>query len=254
MKYVFIDDSIHVRGNFIISGFVFSEINPQDLVGEILFDNGINPEQFEFKSGLSFRKHPEMIIVRDKLKTLLTRNCQIGLVVLPIDKRIQIGEETLKGLKQFIDSNNFDSELNIYIDENYFKSKVQAKNLTEKYNFKNCNFHFEQNSKLIRGIQLADIVAHTCSIMLLENLGILDKIVKVFDEDENDTGYEVSIGFEMWATIRYIFLHESFTENDGFEPIFNVKPYGLYISDYCNSNLKETAEKTFGKVYFGCIN
>ena len=256
MKHVFIDDSIHKRGDFIISGVVLCDIDPNELIGQILTDCGFNPDESEFKSGLDFRRNPEMKTVRSKLKSVLSSKCKLGLVVLPYDKREKIGEETLKGLKQFIETNKIEDELNIYIDENYFKNVSEAEITAEKYNFENCKFHFEQDSKKVRGIQLADIVAHTFSIMLLETLGVIDKTVKAGENSGYDPDMDIEIGFEMWASIRYNFLCQS-KENpkDDFDmAVYDVKPYGLYISEYCKPELEEGADKRFGEVYLGCIH
>jgi len=256
MKYIFIDDSIHDRGKFIISGFVFADRNPNDYIKDSLKKNGFNPAIDEFKSGASFRRFPKMIDVRNDLKAFINRFCKIGLVVLPKKERKQIGLETLKGLIQFILSNNLNNRINIFIDNNFFGSEDKGFQIAKDLDIERYKIHFEQDSKKIRGIQLADLIAHTCSIMLLESMGLINKKVKAGDNSGYDPDMDIELGFELWATIRYNFLSQPKNEikNNLYEATYDIFPYGLYISDKCDKKLRDSTINRFGDVYLGCIH
>ena len=66
----------------------------------------------------------------------------------------------------------------MFFDEGLFQSSKFALQLVRgDPKFGLCKFHFEQDPREHLGIQLADIVAHTCRTMLLETLGHITKKV-----------------------------------------------------------------------------
>jgi hypothetical protein len=258
MTKFYIDDSIHERGNFIISGIVITDEEIDALISESLLKNEFNPETDEFKSGLSYRRYPKMINVRQDIKNIIRNHCKIGLVILPSSERANIGIETLKGLKQIIESNDFEQDFEVFIDENYFRNADTGIKLAKEINLNNGKLNLEVDSKLVKGIQLADLVAHTCSTMMLEKLGLVTKQVKVGENSGyDDPDMEVEIGFELWADLRYCFLGKLDEEklNNGDEPPINkTEPFGLYISELCNEELATNTRQRFGEIYLGCIH
>ena len=203
MTKIYIDDSVHERGNFIISGIVITNIEVDEKIIESLIKHGFNPEIDEFKSGLNYRKYPKMLDVRKDLKRIISSNCKIGLVLLPIEQRQNIGIETLKGLKKILDSNDFGEDIEIYVDENYFKSKKAGEEFGRDIGLDNYKLFLEVDSIKVKGIQLADLVAHIFATMLLEQLGLVDKKVKAGENSGYDPDLEIELGFELWASIRY---------------------------------------------------
>jgi hypothetical protein len=107
------------------------------------------------------------------------------------------------------------------------------------------------------GIQLADIVAHTCSTMLLETLGhITKKVVLNTPGDSLYDGLEVELGFEMWAGIRYAFLAKNKEKpKDDFDLAnVDVYPRGLFIDESASEQISTAAMERFGENYLGCIH
>jgi hypothetical protein len=255
MTEIFVDDSIHDRGEFIICGIVISKNNPNQEIADCLSNHGYNPKKDEFKRGLNYTRNPKMLQVRNCLKGILS-SCSIGLIVLPSEKRKYIGEETLKGIKQIIDSNKIKGKIRLSIDENFFKSKQSGGKFANDLGLTNVELNLESDSKIERGIQLADLVAHTCSSMLLESMGLINKMVRVGENSGYDLDDEVNLGFELWASVRYQILGEVGQEQFFKEgmPMKKTYPYGLYVSDYCNSKLKEHSYGRFSDIYLGCIH
>lgn len=251
----YFDESIHDRGNFIIGCFIYSRKNLSTLISEALTKYGYNPRLEEFKSSVNYSKEPGMIKVRDELKNLIS-NTKIGLVIIPRNQRDNLGFEGIKALKQFIDTNIIEEKLEIFFDQGIFSNQENARKLIKELCLDKHEFHFEQDSKEVKGIQLADLCAHSMSIMLLEALGVISKKVKVGENCGYDSDLEIEIGYEMWATLRYYFFHEN--TNHLPDPVgnytFKVEPYGLYISDYCDAKLAEVARSRFEEVYIGCIH
>ena len=122
----------------------------------------------------------------------------------------------------------------------------------------NCTCHFEQDSKFVRGIQLADLTAHTCSIMLKECLGLVSKKIKAGENSGYDPETEIDLGFELWASIRYS-IFRSRVNSLGADPLlinasFDVEPFGLFISEQCSEELASNARARSSMVYLGCIH
>lgn len=186
----------------------------------------------------------------------MTFNCRMGIVVIPRIHRGHLGYECIKALKQFITINSdLTKPLEIYFDQEMFHSIDKAGKFIESLNFVDCKFYLEQNSKDIKGIQLADLSAHVKSIQLKTAMGLLKKIVKPINNLGYEPDIEVDIGFEMRVSLRYWFFNEKYKESmDSIDDFyFTVEPYGLYVSDLCDKNLADVARKTFSKVYLGCI-
>lgn len=257
MTKIYIDDSVHQRGNFIISGIVITNSEVEQKVEDSLITHGFNPGTNEFKSGLNYRKYPKMLNVREDLREIISSSCKLGLVILPISQRQNIGIETFKGLKQILDSNDFGDNIEIYVDQNYFKSRQAGEKFGQEIGFENYRLFLEVDSIKVKGIQLADLIAHTFSIMLLEHLGLIDKKVKAGENSGYDPDLEMELGFELWARIRYNIIGEidmkKFITGDE-PPIKRTEPYGLYISTFCDEKLRQNGKERFGEIYMGCIH
>ena len=107
------------------------------------------------------------------------------------------------------------------------------------------------------GIQLADIVAHTCSTMLLETLGhVTKKVILNAPGDSIYDGLEVELGFEMWAGIRYAFLaRNKKNPKDDFDLAnVDVYPWGLFIDESVSEQISTAAMERFGENYLGCMH
>lgn len=258
MAYIYFDESKSKEGDFIIGSFVFCNENPDEFVFDVLFENGLFPGIDEFKSSAVYRTNENMKVIRSKLKEYFYHHCKFGLVVLPLGDIDKLGYEALKGLRQFIDANGFSEPNKIYFDEGIFKNKTKAFAIVESLGLNQNQFFFEQDSKEIRGIQLADLNAHCLTIMLKQHLGFINKMIKPgvnagYSEDE-----EFPIGFEMLASLRFAFLLNE-------DPVFDltgnelrdvcaVEPYGLFVSDLCSTKLAQKARDAFATVYLGCIH
>lgn len=256
MGQFYIDDSVHDDAGFIIGACVYSDIDINEKIIDLIQSCGFDPNSFEYKSSANYSKEPEKARIREQLKGLLIKNCKLGIVVIPRKSREHLGFECIKAVRQFINCNKeLKNPISIYFDQGMFNSKHKAEQLIRSLNFIDCIFYLEQNSLDIKGIQLADLAAHISSIQLKDALGLVTKMVK---PGEN-SGYDVDIelGFEMWATTRYAFFNEGFTlftDDPIADATVKVEPYGLYISDRCDKELSDIARRKFGDIYLGCIH
>jgi len=258
MGQFYIDESIHDEAGFILGACVYTDIDINSKIIDIIESCGFNPANFEYKSSANYSRDPQKTTVREQLKELFADNCRVGIVIIPRTKREELGFECIKAVKQFIDSNQrIKNPVSVYIDQGMFSSRDKAEHLISILNFTDCKFYLEQNSLDIKGIQLADLAAHICSIQLKDAFGFITKMVKVGENSGYDPDLEIELGVEMWATIRYAFFNEGskpYTDDPIADATFKVEPYGLYISDLCDEKLSDIARTKFGDIYLGCIH
>ena len=118
-------------------------------------------------------RHPEQTHARELLKAVIYAHCRIGIVVVPASPLEILGREALKGLSKILSTNKFNSSTHqVFFDEGIFSSvdsgEREARGMCGA---RNCEFHFEQRSVKVLGLQVADLIAHTCATMLLAELG-----------------------------------------------------------------------------------
>ena len=256
MGYFYIDDSVHDSAGFILGACIYSETDLTPSVDEIILAHGFDPSTFEFKSRINFSKESEKAKLREELKGLVQSSCRLGIVVIPRNEREKLGTECIKAVKLFTDFNSIKKPIQIYLDQGLFPSTKEGQQLVNSCQFNEIKFHFEQDSKIIKGIQIADLCAHIASIQFKGELGLVNKKVKVGENFGYDPDMEMELHFEMWATLRYIFFNEGSAQWTGdvieSSTLF-VEPYGLYVSSLCSDELKKKIRETFATVYLGCI-
>jgi hypothetical protein len=148
----------------------------------------------------------------------------------------------------------------LYLDQGIFASPGRAKRLARSAELgEGVTVVAEADSRAIGGIQVADIVAHALSTMLLQQLGHVSKTVKAGPNSGYDPESDLDIGFVLWAGLRHRFFRRPFasvTEDDlrRYDGRGDVASCGLYVSGRCTPELREAAHARFGSVWLGCIH
>jgi len=254
---IFIDESLQDVGNFIVGAVVHGP-DPTVAVDRALEAVGLKPGIDEFKSSARMDADPALPMVRRQLRAVLTGGYRWGVVVAPRNPREGFGEEVLRGLKKILTANGLEKERPVvFLDEGIFRRAADADDVARDLGLDQLSdIRAEQDSAQVRGLQLADLVAHTCGIMLLDQLGLITKTVKAGPSSGYDPDLDVGLGFELWATVRYQFfngrLPAEINSNEGM--VVEVAPYGLYVANSCRSTLRTAAEQRFGRQYLGCIH
>lgn len=253
----YFDESIHARGEFILAATVFGP-DPTDAINAALTTVGLDPNRDEFKSSARMSEHPEQQALRRELQNILNQTYRIALVVVPHQDRGSLGREALLGLDKVCRANNL-ARLHerAYFDKGIFTSAWSAMSLAQDLGVSQyCEVHPDQDSRRVKGVQLADLVAHTCALMLLDALGLLSKIVKAGPNSGYDPNLDIELGFELWASVRYLFfnggLPNHFDTNE--DLVVNVARFGLHIAESCSPKLHHAALTRFGTQYWGCIH
>ena len=259
MGYFYFDETIQERGGFIIGAFVYSPNDVTPKVYSVIEQVGLRPGIDEFKSGARMDRNPKQAELRNHLTGVL-RNTRIGVVVASVTERTTLGREALLGLRKILLANGLAQKPHsVYLDEGIPIDSDTTKSILGQ-SATLCAIHPSQDSKLIGGIQLADLVAHSLGGMLLEHLGLVSKKVRAGENSGYDPDLEIELGFELWASLRYQFFKAP-QPNPGPIPddpvgdlIFDVENYGLHISEGCSQTLKDAALGRFGDCYLGCIH
>ena len=263
----FFDESIHQqRGGFILGIWIYSDICVQDKVSAALEQNGFQPGVDEFKSGDHVGRNPRLASLRHDLGELLFGNCRAGVVVAPSEQRAELGAEALRALGHFTRANLLENgDHRIFMDQGLFPNSRRAEEIYATLSLpSNWVRSFEQDSRLIGGLQVADLAAHTCSVMLLEELGVTRKLVRAGENSGYEPDLLFELGSEMWTRMRYSFFgyQAAFNEwqdaggsiDDAGVPVLDVSRYALHISDRCPPSLQKAARSRFGMNYLGCIH
>jgi hypothetical protein len=257
MGHFYVDDSIPDQAGFALAACVYTNGDLSDSVNDIFEKNSMDSRMTEFKSGANYQTNPKMASVRENLRQLFSKSCKLGLVIIPRNERKNLGSECLFGIDLFIKNNELEKLTDVFFDEGLFSSVAAAEKMVSGLNLNRFRFHFEQDSLQIKGIQLADLAAHTCSIMLKESMGFISKDGKAGENSGYDPDTAISIGFMMWASLRYNFFFQRFkkvVDDPIIDSTVDVEPYGLYISRHCSEELALEVRARFATVYLGCTH
>jgi len=181
-------------------------------------------------------------------------------VVAPEVSRSILGNESLLGLNKILTTNSFRSGSHeVFFDEGIFTSSATGELAASQVCMgQNCTFHFEQNSITVMGLQVADLIAHTCATMMLAQLGLVKKKVKVGENSGYDPDSETEFGFELWARVRNNFFAAAPPPVDTWKSQLDfqveVESRGLHIADSCDTKIRDAALTRFGSMYLGCIH
>ena len=259
MGNFYFDETIQAKAGFTIGAFIYSDSDLSSIVFSALERSGLTPTVDEFKSGAHMASNPQQAWLRDHISALLS--CvKVGVVVTPADDRSTLGAEALCGLEKILRANSLEKQHHkVFFDEGiYITLAIQESFLSSVGTC--CELYLSQNSKIVGGIQVADLAAHSLGVMLLEQLGLISKKVRAGENSGYDPDLEIELGFELWASLRYSFFMASQPKSDSIpddpvgEMIYDVENFGLYISPSCTEQLKKAAIERFGKCYLGCIH
>lgn len=258
MPNFYFDESIQTKAQVIVGAYVYGA-DAEGAVTSAIERVGHRPGIDEFKSSARMSERPEQVRLRDEILEV-TRTYRIGILVAPLAERADLGRLALEGLDQIARANALAGtvELMADLDEGLFSSPQAASRVIEMSAVHGyCAVRPEQDSRQVKGLQLADLVAHTAGIMLLDSLGLVTKTVKAGPNSGYDEDLDIDLGFEMWAGLRYQFFRSGPVPDQ--DEIYNgalmqVGLNGLYVAPSCSDRLRAAAEGRFGQCFVGCIH
>ncbi len=244
MKRIYIDESIHDRGDFTVIAAVCTDHDIEADVREALAECGFVPGRDEFKSSMKMAGNEAAQEMRARLKFLLMEKCRLAIAVCPVSERTRIMAVS-GALIASIAHDDRAPPGTVYFDEGMKKQKLT---LPEGWSAElGCD------SRIVAGIQIADCAAHIVSIILLSEMGIINKMVET-------EGYypepEVEMAWQLWTSVRYALSSgrpiDGYDKDGRCEPM--MAPFGLLVSERCSDAVKAAAEQRLGAVWVGCIH
>ena len=255
MSYAYFDDSKHHPWGFSLGALVFCDNDPTQAIARIIRRNGSDPDKFEFKSSRPMAGNSSLQIMRSELNKFIQSSCRIAICVVFGDKNI--GPVGLRLLGRAISHRTLvGQEHVVHFDQGLFSSiKAASRLASETDGLESSTLLFEQNSKKVLGIQLADLCAHTCSTILLSALGKEMKAINVEDSGYDDDT-EIPLDFELWAGIRYALLHSPIADPQDLvdHALVDLTPHGLLVDESVSERVALAATELFTTIYLGCIH
>jgi len=243
---VYVDESIHERGGFIVIAAVASVEPIQSIMDEALLACGLVPGQDEFKSCMKMQGNEAAQILRSRVRDILNTQCRVAIAICTITERPNLMSYAGRLVKQIAGSEGFETGVV------YFDGGMKRNSLDMPPGWKaECDC----DSRVVAGIQLADGAAHNVAMMILVELGLFNKTVSVSGFYPDDAG-EMPVAWELWASTRYALSSgvpvSGYDEEGWCEPL--MKPFGLLVSDKCSGEVKSAVERRLASVWVGCIH
>ena len=242
---VYIDESIHTRGNFIVLAAVCATKDNIEKAEKALGDCGFVAGRDEFKSSMKMSGNASAQKLRDRFQGILSE-CKIAVGICPVNERSNL-MQLASALCETIAANGDLVDSTIYLDQGM---TPQAVTIPPGWKMiSGCD------SKTVIGIQLADCSAHFISTMLLGELGLFNKMVPAGRVYPGDDG-ELELAWELWASIRYALASSLPINEDSDDGMFEPtrKPYGLVLSKNCDPAVTQAARHRLGTSWVGCIH
>lgn len=257
MGSIYFDETLQPRAGFALGAFVWLPDGTEEPIAAALREAGMEPGVDEFKSGARMDRAPHLQRLRNRLQGLLMQS-RVAVLVAPLANRRRLGEDALIALDRILTANGLrDQDLTVSLDEGLFTSVDHGETVAAKLGFPaTCHLRFEQDSRAVLGLQLADLVAHTAGVMLLAQLGIVSKTVKAGPESGYDPDDDIELSFALWASLRYSFFQNGEPKGEDGPDLATVivRGMGFFTADDCDGELAEAADSCFGECYLGCIH
>ena len=244
---IYIDESIHEKYDFMLLSFVFCKHSPQDDLQMILSEYGIE----EFHASTKMRNNAIMREIRGRYIHYVNSQTKWGVFILPSSLRHNIFDE-FSSFVSHLEILSLDEELNIYVD-NGIISYAESDIISKK---SHCTKVYSSDSREVKGIQLADLVAALCGVRLREKISGEPKMLIYGDESGFDPPIEAPLGHELWADLRYSMYRPDNPLGEDMPDMatFNTTDYGFLLSQHVPNTLAENAKEIFGDIYLGCIH
>jgi len=170
-----------------------------------------------------------------------------------------LGTEAICRFKKILSTNRFEStQHQAFFDEGIFATAAIGKSATETLGDISLARFFEQDSRQVLGLQVSDLVAHICAVMLLAELGLVKKTVKAGENSGYDPDSDMELEFELWAGVRYNFFAAAPPPPDQWKSQLDfqvdVEWRGLHVAATCDPEVRRAALARFGSMYLGCIH
>lgn len=258
-RFVYVDESFVPRHDLLVAGLVFSPFDLSEDVNEILLRHGFAPGTDEFKSTANFRDEPRWGAVRDSLlDLLLKRECELAATIAShsVDLRL-LGNHVLDTVLSVAGHAGFEaSPLSIYLDRDLKRDEQRLRaQIPDTAHVDRPRMVFGCDSRLVGGIQLADMIAGALRTVFVQQLEG-NKAVVVFGEAE---GYpqetEIQLSEEILMHLAWRFFADPLPPDEhGNQLIWTALPKGAFFSSNVKGPLRAAASARLGSLWRGCAH
>lgn len=257
MTIVFYDESRHPRAGFTVGAFVIFDDDPSAAIQSIIRSAGLTPGQDEYKSRHRHDEDERWRHLRHELYHI-ARSASLGLAFFAEHEPATQAEHVAAGLAHILRENSFAEPIHAFFDEGVFRSPAHwaavAANFPELH-----KVHVKPScdSRTVPGIQVADLVAHTCAVVILADLGLVTKTVKAGPNSGYDEDLDLPLEFELWASLRWSFPCKRITDpelQDAASAGLVDTSGAIYIAPNCPQDVRNAVESRYHKTWRGCIH
>ena len=259
-QWVYVDESIHDALGFIVTTFVFSNSNLSEPVAAALGEAGVVPGRDEFKSSVRMANSPQMRDLRDLVLAIATSSTKIAVLVTPARRRKVLGCDVLSTLATIIETNKVQADdVEVYFDQGLISPSNETPEIVDRLQAnRRCELVADQDSRVVFGLQAADVVAHSVAQVLREELGNLRKNVPLGPEQGYDEGTDASLGWTLRMTLRRNFFVGPVVVEKGQDPVDALNAellgWGVFVSDGVADGVRTAVQRVFGTLWLGCIH
>jgi hypothetical protein len=256
MTYAYFDESRHTRAGFSVGAFVCFENDPSAIIRAAIASAGFTPGRDEYKSRHRHDEDSRWTALRDELYRI-ARAGSIGLTFYGNEPAAE-ATHAAAGLAHFLSNNEFASPVRAFFDEGVFRSSHHWDDARSSHPaLATVLAEPSCDSRVVPGIQVADLVAHTCAVVVLADLGLVSKTVKAGPNSGYDEDLDLPLEFELWAALRWSFPCKLITDPDlqGAAQSGLVDTSGaIYVAGNCPAEVRGAAEARYRQTWRGCIH
>lgn len=276
LTHCYVDESVHEEAGFVATGFVFAGKEFEQDVECTLRDAGVSPREEELKSSARMDSNPAMRAARDAILGLAGTKTSVAVSVGPYDRRT-VGKQCLQALQSVVLRNGVSvASLQIHFDEGIFPTEAEATRLHDLFvSLRGAEIHPREDSRLVLGIQVADVVAHSFGQILKAAVSGNSKEVEIGGPN---TGYPegttAPLGWALLMNLRYaLFTRPMVYEGAEYPPAtdpvivdsvhddpveYGQHPvllgWGIQVAPESSFELRRAAESAFGRLWLGCVH
>lgn len=245
---IYIDETVHEQYGFLILAYVMCPSDPQNDLARILTSHTAD----EFHALEKMHGNDSAQKLRGEMRSYVNWNCRWGVFVLPSSMRWNLVDELPGFISKLVVSCSSTDTVSVYMDEGIVKEN-QLQFLRDATGIEQLDLC---KSHEVNGIQLADLVAALNGVRLREEISQRPKMLQYGEESGFDPPIQAELGYELWASLRYSMHRASTPLGEDMPEMaeFPTTGCGLFISDKCSQQLRDAAEKIFGRLYLGCIH
>lgn len=276
LTHCYVDESVHQDSGFVATAFVFGGDRLEGEVERVIQGAGLVPREDELKSSARMDSDQRMRTARDAVVGLAGSSARIAVFFGPYD-RSTIGKPCLQALQSVLLRNGLSgAPLEVHFDEDIFPSVAEADRLQKLFRTLNdVKIHPREDSRVVLGIQIADVVAHSFGQILKAEISGNSKEI---DIGGPNTGYPngtmAPLGWSLLMSLRYALLTRPMAyEGDEYAPEsdpvvldpVNDDPveyrqhptllgWGVQVAPEATPELRYAVERSLGKIWLGYIH